>query len=694
MDTRWVRVQFVQTTVLAILMWHSLQKALGESNVLPLQRVYLTPESPVAYIESPNYPDALYPANTQKQYHVEAVMPDPVRQATVRILVSFEMFLMEKSHFCYKDGLDIVDRFGQLMAYCGPQAGRTLLTDDGTVRMRMYTDGETQDRGFRIRVKLYESPCSQTFKRKQSGLIKSPDYPYSYGAHRLCLWRIEAPRGKVVRLRFDGWFDIRSEDHETCLMDYLAVSRTGNFSTDIHRMCGQTRPTRITSKGNAIEIKFFSDCCEEGRGFQIRYDIVEPVRVTPTPMTHYTAPPTCSESKCGQANIVTARIVGGGEYNEHKYPWLVAIMNQYDEFICTGSLISQRHVLTAAHCCHKQRELYVRLGVHHLDDQPSRHIAQCIIHPGYKRLNYVNDIAVISLRQRVTPDSFVRPVCLPIAEDDDKIGKNGVIAGWGREAEGGKDRATPKEANVPFVSNAECVKKYGPVILDSNICAGGNMEDACQGDSGGPLMSPWHVDGKYVQVGVVSTGIGCGRDGFPGIYSRVSKYRGFISNITQEPWCSIDGDDKQPMTFMERGCGIPTVRRSKRIVGGSTVPNTKYPWLASIVYEDESIGTGSYIGRGFVLTSASAVVTALTHERNPLAVELLGQRIPVQRAYLHELYSFPHHDLALLYLSHRTEDFVPICIVNESEQHQTGDNVTVVGRRNVQIPQRLAYCKR
>lgn len=42
-------------------------------------------------------------------------------------------------------------------------------------------------------------------------------------------------------------------------------------------------------------------------------------------------------------------IVGGSEANKGYYPWQVAIY--YDEdFLCGGSLLSDQHVLTAAHC--------------------------------------------------------------------------------------------------------------------------------------------------------------------------------------------------------------------------------------------------------------------------------------------------------------------------------------------------------
>lgn len=92
-----------------------------------------------------------------------------------------------------------------------------------------------------------------------------------------------------------------------------------------------------------------------------------------------------------------------------------------------------------------------------------------------------------------------------------------------------------------MVAQSSCsarLAQRGP-ITERHICAGGSSgEDSCQGDSGGPLMRMIDDTG-YAQLqwfveGVISWGVGCGVEGFPGVYTRVTKYANWIvSNMAE-----------------------------------------------------------------------------------------------------------------------------------------------------------------
>ncbi|KAG3114550.1 hypothetical protein PI124_g13530 [Phytophthora idaei] len=104
--------------------------------------------------------------------------------------------------------------------------------------------------------------------------------------------------------------------------------------------------------------------------------------------------------------------------------------------------------------------------------------------------------------------------------------------GWGANAEtNGNFSYELQRVDVPLVSDETCTA-YATV--DSTmVCAGGVANlDSCDGDSGGPLIIE-STDGEDVLVGVVSWAKdeSCGREGYYGIYSRVSSARNWIDSI-------------------------------------------------------------------------------------------------------------------------------------------------------------------
>uniref|UniRef100_G3N4P5 Peptidase S1 domain-containing protein n=1 Tax=Gasterosteus aculeatus aculeatus TaxID=481459 RepID=G3N4P5_GASAC len=90
-----------------------------------------------------------------------------------------------------------------------------------------------------------------------------------------------------------------------------------------------------------------------------------------------------------------------------------------------------------------------------------------------------------------------------------------------------------QKAEVRIINSTVCKSLMDDQVTDRMLCAGvlkGGV-DACQGDSGGPL-SVTAPGGRVYLAGVVSWGDGCGRRNRPGVYTRITEYRGWITEQT------------------------------------------------------------------------------------------------------------------------------------------------------------------
>ncbi|CAF2518121.1 unnamed protein product [Rotaria sp. Silwood2] len=248
---------------------------------------------------------------------------------------------------------------------------------------------------------------------------------------------------------------------------------------------------------------------------------------------------------CSSSPVSISRIVGGEDAGASAWSWAVSISIDGD-YLCGGSIISNSWIITAAHCVENSLASSVTIYAgsnNRWSGIQNRTVSQIIIHPYYNSHTFTNDIALLKLTSPLNmSDDHLSRICMPLissailASGKWPVANTIVVAvGWGRLSEGGSFPTSLQQVTLQTIDYL--VSTCASMIEDkrTQFCAGapGYIKDTCQGDSGGPLMM-FTTSNQWVLVGLTSSGIGCARSSYSGLYTRVAVYKDWIISYTND----------------------------------------------------------------------------------------------------------------------------------------------------------------
>ncbi|XP_075972498.1 cubilin homolog [Anticarsia gemmatalis] len=193
-----------------------------------------------------------------------------------KIKLNFKTFNLLKSGRC---------RFESLEIYDGPSTDSPLigkfcnvpspLTSSSNVLFFKYKSiiSGTAER-FRI---AYDAVCDHILVG-DSGVVKSPKYPFSYPANLNCTFVIKTEPGKNIQLAFQD-FDVEDNSRSDCLHDYVEIRDGPDIRSKLlGRYCGSSRiPPVSVSTHNYLYLTFVTDMSISGTGFYANYTTLETV---------------------------------------------------------------------------------------------------------------------------------------------------------------------------------------------------------------------------------------------------------------------------------------------------------------------------------------------------------------------------------------------------------------------------------
>jgi secreted trypsin-like serine protease len=350
-------------------------------------------------------------------------------------------------------------------------------------------------------------------------------------------------------------------------------------------------------------------------------------------VTTLTAPPPSADAvrQAGGGRQTHLQIVGGSAAEPGAYPstaWVAIAQNGTVEASCTGSVIGDRWLLTAAHCLTQLTgpnagKLLPGLGVGVLSgtndlNDPSgdvSHATKALVASGWDPSTAQHDFALLLLDHSLPTQAVTL-----VRADQTRLLAPGTLAtlvGWGLVTPDAADIPNLLQAaQAPILGDPACsaaypgtpgLYAYQPAGM---VCAGfpAGGVGTCHGDSGGPLLSPDGPAG-LVLVGVTSWGGDpCAGPAVPSVFTRLTAYSNAILGV-------MEADATDPVAPPAAVTGAAgSISSSSASITGSATPNglaTRWRVEYGATPAYGQVAERGYVGDGHLPVALTGALTGL-----------------------------------------------------------------------------------
>ncbi len=245
-------------------------------------------------------------------------------------------------------------------------------------------------------------------------------------------------------------------------------------------------------------------------------------------------------------------------------PWAVSVYWSPDagtapQFICSGTALSNREVMTAAHCVEDRGFYYVKIGADVLSRGRLVPLEAVRENPGYSTRQFVNDVAIVRPLYGLGLRAYPRLAGAALATAIRSRRPPALtLYGWGVNQ---NNRLTGNLLAARVVPQTRAAQSaFGATFRPALMLAAGRFvattntySGACSGDSGGPLVVTSH--GVPYVVGVTSFGArGCAVK-VPTVFTSVGNYSTWIASA-RRALPTLAATDNQALPVLESPAGI------------------------------------------------------------------------------------------------------------------------------------------